>query len=151
MILTIPQLDDIRRSMVGRIVATTGAFDLLHYGHVWFLESARCLGDTLIVGVNGDESVRQLKGDGRPFNIAIHRAGVLHGLLSVDHVCIFEGVRCPDFLAAARPHIYVKGGDYDLGKLDESERAALGNADIRFLPLTPGLSTTAIAQRIAAK
>ena len=104
---------------------TNGCFDLLHVGHVRYLRDARKLGDALAVGLNGDESVRALKGKGRPLNNEQDRAEVLAALSSVDYVAIFPEMRATRFLEMARPALYVKGGDYTSDTLDAEERAAL--------------------------
>ena len=103
-----------------KLVATNGCFDLLHLGHVRYLEAARARGDILIVGVNGDQSVRQLKGPGRPLNDERTRAEVLAALECVDVVTIFPEVRATRFIEAVRPAIYVKGGDYSSETLNTS-------------------------------
>ena len=127
-----------------KLVLTNGCFDLLHVGHVRYLTLARSLGDFLAVAVNGDDSVRALKGAGRPINRAEDRAEVLAALGCVDFVTIFPTVRATEVIAAVRPAIYVKGGDYTAETLDAEEDAALreAGADIQILPLTPGKSTT---------
>src|SRR4051794_21700318 len=94
-----------------KLVATNGCFDILHLGHVTYLETARNRGDALLVGINADASVRELKGAGRPVNSETDRAAVLAALESIDGVCIFNDKRATRFLAAAQPDIYVKGGD----------------------------------------
>ncbi len=128
-----------------RLVFTNGCFDLLHVGHVRYLQEARVLGDALLVAVNGDESVRALKGPTRPINAAEDRAEVLAALACVDFVTIFHTPRVTEVIRAVRPHIYAKGGDYTVESLDPGERAALeeAGAEIRILPLVPGKSTTA--------
>jgi rfaE bifunctional protein nucleotidyltransferase chain/domain len=135
-----------------RLVFTNGCFDLLHVGHVRYLQAARRLGDALAIGVNGDASVRELKGPGRPLNSADERAELLAALACVDFVTIFESKRADQLLAAVRPHIYVKGGDYRLETLDADERAALQAAGTRieFAPLIPGRSTTALIHAMNA-
>src|SRR5262245_18327359 len=100
-----------------QLVVTNGCFDLLHLGHVTYLETARNLGDALLIGVNGDDAVRQLKGDSRPVNSEADRAAVLAALDSVNGVCIFAEKTATRFLAAAQPDVYVKGGDYTLETL----------------------------------
>src|SRR5882757_7195103 len=95
-----------------RIVTTNGCFDLLHVGHVRYLRAARALGDALAVGLNGDQSVRELKGANRPINNEIDRAEILAALEDVDFVAIFPEVRATQFLEMVAPTIYVKGGDY---------------------------------------
>src|SRR5262245_20314585 len=108
-----------------RIVATNGCFDLLHAGHVRYLRAARALGDLLIVGLNGDGSVHELKGTGRPITAEHDRADILAALECVDLVTIFPQIRATKFLAAVRPAVYVKGGDYTSETLDEEERVIL--------------------------
>jgi len=129
-----------------RLVFTNGCFDLLHVGHVRYLQAARALGEALVVAVNGDASVRALKGATRPINGEEDRAEVLAALGCVDYVVIFHAERVTELVHAVRPHIYAKGGDYTVERLDAEERLALGEvgADIRILPLVPGKSTTAL-------
>ncbi len=127
-----------------RLVFTNGCFDLLHVGHVRYLQAARGLGDALAIGLNADQSVRVLKGPGRPINPADDRAEVLAALACVDYVTIFNEPRAPRLLAVVRPHVYVKGGDYQLETLDIEERNVLQSlgAQIEFVSLVPGRSTT---------
>jgi rfaE bifunctional protein nucleotidyltransferase chain/domain len=134
-----------------RLVVTNGCFDLLHAGHVAYLEQARACGDALLVGLNGDASVRELKGPDRPVNAESDRAAVLAALESVSGVCIFTERRATRFLAAAQPDIYVKGGDYTLETLDADERRAVEGAggQIVLIPMVPGKSTTALLNKIA--
>lgn len=138
------------RRQGARVVVTNGCFDLLHYGHVRYLQQARQLGDVLIVGLNGDRSVRQLKGPGRPLVPARYRAAVLAALRCVDAVVIFPQKRAKRFLAAAAPDIYVKAGDYTRASLDAAERRLLERlgAEIRIVPFVPGFSTTGLIERI---
>ena len=133
-----------------RLVLTNGCFDLLHVGHVRYLQQAAELGDVLVVAVNGDESVEALKGPGRPLNSAEDRAEVLAALECVDFVTIFPGLRATQVIEAVRPAIYVKGGDYTLESLDPEEVAALkgAGAEIRTLPLVPGKSTSRLIERM---
>lgn len=135
-----------------RLVVTNGCFDLLHLGHITYLEQARNLGDLLLVGVNSDAAVRGLKGEGRPLNSETDRASVLAALEAVNAVCIFPDVRAANFLAAAEPDIYVKGGDYTLETLDQQERRTVENAGgkIALIPFVPGKSTTALINKISA-
>src|SRR6476469_6665725 len=127
-IITLPELarraGEIRQAGK-RLVLTNGCFDLLHVGHVRYLEEARGLGDFLIVAVNGDESVRALKGAGRPLNSEEDRAEILAALECVDFVTIFPERRATAVIEALRPAIYVKGGDYTLDSLNPEEVAAL--------------------------
>ena len=133
-----------------RLVFTNGCFDLLHAGHVRYLQQARRLGDALVVGLNSDRSVRELKGEGRPINTQDDRAEVLAALGCVDYVVIFDGKRATDLLRVVRPHVYAKGGDYTPDSLDAGERAALeaAGSEIRILPLVPGRSTSATLERL---
>ncbi len=134
-----------------KLVVTNGCFDILHLGHVSYLESARNLGDALLVGINGDAAARQLKGPGRPVNSEADRAAVLAALASVDGVCIFADKTAIKFLSAAKPDIYVKGGDYTLDTLNQKERRLVESAGgkIVILPLVPGKSTTALLKKIS--
>ncbi len=136
-----------------RLVFTNGCFDILHAGHVRYLRQARELGDALAVGLNGDGSVRALKGPGRPVNGEADRAEVLAALECVDYVTIFPGERITALARAVRPHVYAKGGDYTVESLNPEEAAALreGGSEIRILPLVPGRSTTAILKRSAVR
>ena len=133
-----------------RLVFTNGCFDVLHVGHVRYLERARALGDALLVAINGDESVRSLKGQGRPLNDESERAELVAALESVDHVVIFPEVRATAVLEKVRPAIYVKGGDYTPATLDSEERAALerGGAEIRIVPFESGYSTSALVEKL---
>ena len=133
-----------------RLVFTNGCFDLLHVGHVRYLQAARALGDALAVGLNADQSVRALKGPGRPLNPADDRAEVLAALACVDYVTIFPEPRATHLLAQVRPHIYVKGGDYQLETLNPEEYAVLQavGAHIEFVPMVPGRSTTRTIERM---
>lgn len=133
-----------------KIVATNGCFDLLHVGHVRYLKAARALGDVLIVGINSDESVRGLKGPGRPLNSETDRAEVLAALESVDLVTVFPEARATKFLELAAPHLYVKGGDYKKETLNAEERHALEKigAKIDIVPLEKGYSTTELIERL---
>ena len=134
-----------------RVVFTNGCFDLLHVGHVRYLQAARALGEALIVAVNGDASVRALKGPMRPVNSEQDRAEVLAALACVDYVVIFDIERVTDIVHALRPQVYAKGGDYTVEQLNAEERWALGEvgADIHILPLVPGKSTTAMLAKAA--
>ena len=140
------------RSEGKRIVVTNGCFDILHVGHVRYLAAAKALGDVLIVGLNGDESVRKLKGPGRPVNREQDRAEVLAAVESVDYVVIFPEARATNFLAAARPAIYVKGGDYTPETLEAAERGVLekNGAKIEIIPFERGYSTSELLEKIKA-
>ncbi|HET6409333.1 MAG TPA: adenylyltransferase/cytidyltransferase family protein [Chthoniobacteraceae bacterium] len=150
---TADELASIRDAMQAegrRLVLTNGCFDLLHVGHVRYLQWARDLGDALVIAVNSDASVRTLKGPSRPINTEGDRAEVLAALGSVDFVTTFSSPRVTEVIEAIRPHIYAKGGDYTIETLDAGERAALEAAgtEIRILPLVPGKSTTGIVNKL---
>ncbi|MDD5139097.1 MAG: D-glycero-beta-D-manno-heptose 1-phosphate adenylyltransferase [Verrucomicrobiales bacterium] len=134
-----------------KLVVTNGCFDILHLGHVTYLENARNFGDTLLIGVNSDAAVRGLKGAGRPVNSESDRAAILAALASVDGVCIFTDTTATKFLAAAQPDIYVKGGDYTLDTLNQDERRAVeqSGGKIILVPFVPGKSTTALLEKIS--
>ena len=132
-----------------KLVFTNGCFDLLHVGHVRYLQDARALGDALLVAVNGDASVRALKGPARPVNPEEDRAEVLAALECVDHVLVFHEERVTELVREIEPHVYAKGGDYTIESLNQEEVAALrqAGAEIRILPLVPGKSTTGIIEK----
>lgn len=133
-----------------KLVFTNGCFDLLHAGHVRYLEQARALGDALVVALNSDQSVRTLKGPDRPLNSENDRAEVLAALRAVDAVVVFHDERATALIEAIRPHVYAKGGDYTVNSLNREERTALENAgtEIRILPLVPGKSTTSTINKM---
>jgi len=146
----LPAWREEQRQRGKKVVATNGCFDLLHVGHVRFLQEAKALGNVLIVGVNGDASVRELKGEGRPVNGEADRAEVVAGLGCVDAVIIFPEKRATRFLESVNPDLYVKGGDYQTDQLDKDELDAVnkGGGRVQVLDLTPGRSTTAVLQKL---
>jgi len=133
-----------------KLVATNGCFDLLHVGHVRYLQAARRLGDVLVVGLNGDRSVRELKGNGRPVNNEGDRAETLAALGCIDFVTIFPETRATRFILAAQPAIYAKGGDYTSETLNADERTALQmvGAEIRIIPFEKGYSTSLLLEKL---
>lgn len=135
-----------------RVVLTNGVFDLLHTGHLFYLQQARALGDALLIALNADASVRVLKGPTRPVQDETQRAYALGALACVDGVVVFREPRLTAEIRALRPDVYCKAGDYTLEKLNAEERAALESvgAEIRFMPFLPGFSTTALIARIKA-
>jgi rfaE bifunctional protein nucleotidyltransferase chain/domain len=153
-IVSLAQAPEFRRRLRAegrRVVATNGCFDLLHVGHLRYLEQARALGDFLWIGLNGDASVRDLKGPGRPLVPEDERAELLAAWRIVDAVTIFPDVRATEFLRAVEPDIYVKGGDYTPESLDPGEAAVLRacGARIEIVSLVPGHSTTSLVQKMA--
>lgn len=133
-----------------KLVVTNGCFDLLHVGHVRYLQAARALGDALAVGVNGDASVRALKGESRPLNSEHDRAEVLAALECVDYVAVFPEVRATRLLEEVRPAVYVKGGDYTPETLHAEERQVLEQiaAQIEIIPFQQGYSTSGLIERM---
>ena len=129
-----------------KLAVTNGCFDILHRGHAEYLQSARNTADALLVLVNADASIRQLKGPTRPICKELDRAFLLACLEFIDAVVIFDSQRCNKELAALAPDVYVKGGDYTVEKLDPSERGVLMDcgAEFQFIPFVPGYSTTAV-------
>ena len=132
------------RQAGARIVFTNGCFDILHRGHATYLQAARALGDTLIVGVNSDASVRRLKGEGRPINREEDRAYLLASLSAVDYVTIFGEDTPYELLQQIRPDVLVKGGDYRLEEVVGREFAQ----EVRLIDFVDGYSTTKIIQRM---
>jgi rfaE bifunctional protein nucleotidyltransferase chain/domain len=149
-IIPITQLDSWREKQTKKIVATNGCFDILHIGHLRYLTQAKKLGDILVIGLNGDTSVHTLKGEGRPINNESDRAELLASLQIVDIVTIFSEPKATNFLNLAKPHIYVKGGDYTEDKLDKDEANAIkkNGGTIKILPLTKEKSTTNLIEKI---
>ena len=133
-----------------KLVVTNGCFDLLHLGHVTYLEQARRQGDALLVGVTSDAGVRALKGAGRPLNSAEDRAAVLAALQSVDAVHVFPELDARAFLKSIQPEVYVKGGDYTLETINQDERRLLEGMGVKIvlLPVVPGKSTSGLLERI---
>ena len=134
-----------------RLVVTNGCFDILHLGHVTYLEAARQQGDLLLVGINSDASVCELKGPGRPMNSEMDRASIVAALGCVGAVCIFEQRSALEFLIAAEPDIWIKGGDYTINSVNQDERRAVEKAGgkVVILPLVPGKSTTMLLEKIS--
>ena len=132
------------------LTVTNGCFDLIHRGHASYLHEAAALGDELLVLINSDASVRELKGNLRPLISEKDRAYMLGALASVDKVVIFNSQRCDRELDAIAPDIYTKAGDYTLEKLDPVERAVLEkhHTKIVFMPFVQGFSTTGIVEKI---
>ena len=133
-----------------KLIATNGCFDLLHVGHVRYLQAAGALGDGLVVGLNGDRSVGELKGIGRPINNERDRAEVLAALECIDLITIFPEIRATQFISASMPAVYVKGGDYSSETLNAEERAMLQKigAEIRIIPFEKGYSTSLLLEKL---
>jgi rfaE bifunctional protein nucleotidyltransferase chain/domain len=135
-----------------RVVFTNGCFDLLHPGHIAYLEQARSLGEALVVGLNTDDSARRLgKGAGRPFNPEADRARVLAALACVDRVVLFDEDTPLELITALQPDILVKGGDYKLEEIVGREVVEARGGRVLALPFVPGYSTSALLARICAR
>ena len=132
------------------LVLTNGCFDLLHPGHISYLAEAAGLGDELWIGINGDESVRSLKGPSRPVLGERERTYALKSLRSVSEVFVFPNPRLTDEIRLLRPEVYAKAGDYTLESLNPEERGALeeNGTAIHFLPFLEGFSTTELIRKI---
>jgi len=137
-----------RRAAGARIVFTNGCFDLLHPGHVRYLASARALGDVLVVGLNGDASVRRLKGPGRPILLLDERAEVLAGLAAVDHLIAFDEDTPRALIAALGPDVLVKGADWAEDEIAGREETLARGGRVERIPLVPGVSTSELIRRI---
>jgi rfaE bifunctional protein nucleotidyltransferase chain/domain len=131
-----------------RVVFTNGCFDLLHPGHIHSLESARSLGDALIVGINSDASIRQLKGPGRPVLSELERAEILASLESVDAVVIFDEPTPQRVIAALLPDVLVKGGDWPDDKIVGREEVEAAGGKVVRAEIVQGYSTTDILKKI---
>jgi rfaE bifunctional protein nucleotidyltransferase chain/domain len=137
-----------REKRNGRVVFTNGCFDLLHPGHIRSLEMARELGDVLIVGLNSDASVRQLKGEGRPVIPESERAEILSALESVDAVVIFDDLTPREVISRLFPDVLVKGGDWPGDQIVGREEVEAAGGHVVSIPVVPGYSTSAILRKI---
>jgi rfaE bifunctional protein nucleotidyltransferase chain/domain len=131
-----------------RLVFTNGVFDLVHVGHVRYLAQARALGDALVVAINSDRTVRELKGDGRPIIDENERAEILAALRQVTYVVLFDDVSPRELIAALLPDVLVKGGDYGLDEIHGREEVEAAGGKVVSLPFIEGASTTAIIQKM---
>lgn len=134
-----------------RLVFTNGCFDVLHVGHVRYLTAARALGDALIVAINSDRTVRELKGRGRPVISEAERAEMLAALRVVDYVTVFDQVSPRALIASVLPDVLVKGGDYALEEIHGREEVEAAGGSVVSLPFVEGASTTAIIERMKAE
>lgn len=140
------------RSYGLRVVMTCGCFDLLHGGHVHYLEQARHLGELLVVALNSDESMRRIKTRREPVHGQAARASLLAALEAVDMVVVFDADAPIETIRAIRPHVWVKGGDYTIDSINQEERRACeeGGGVAHVIPTAEGTSTTQIIERIQA-
>jgi D-beta-D-heptose 7-phosphate kinase/D-beta-D-heptose 1-phosphate adenosyltransferase len=130
------------------LVFTNGVFDLLHVGHLRYLAAARALGDALVVAVNSDRSVRELKGEGRPIMPETERAEILAALRQVDYVTVFDDVSPRSLIAGLLPDVLVKGGDYELDEIHGREEVEAAGGRVVSLPFVAGASTSKIIERM---
>ena len=144
-------ISNVLRVAGDEIVFTNGCFDILHAGHVRYLNAAKGYGDILIVGLNSDESIRRLKGASRPINNQEDRAEVLLGLKAVNHVIFFDEPTAENLIREIKPEIYVKGSDYTLKTLPEAKIVQSYGGRVEFINLLAGRSTTNIIGKILAE
>ena len=134
-----------------RLVFTNGVFDLLHVGHVRYLAQARELGDALVVAINSDRSVRELKGPDRPVFDENERAEILAALRDVDYVVIFDDISPRALIGKLLPDVLVKGGDYQIDEIHGREEVEAAGGKVIPLPFVPGASTTSLLERMKKK
>ena len=134
-----------------RLVFTNGVFDLLHVGHVRYLSEARALGDALVVAINSDRAVRDLKGSDRPVFDQAERAEILAALRQVDYVVVFDDVSPRSLIAQLLPDILVKGGDYQLDQIHGREEVEAAGGKVISLPFVDGASTSGLIERMQKK
>lgn len=150
-IVTLKELIEVVKQNKGqgkKIVSTSGCFDILHAGHVEYLEAAKNMGDILIVMLNSDKSVHGLKGANRPIVNEVDRALVLSGLQAVDYVCLFDELTPCDMIRQIQPDIVVKGGDYAGKHIPEMDTVAVYGGKVEYVLLVEGHSTTDIVKKI---
>lgn len=131
-----------------RLVFTNGCFDILHVGHVRYLQAARREGDVLLVAINSDSSVRELKGRARPIMSQEERAEMLAALVMVDYVTVFDALSPRALISALLPDVLVKGGDYSLDEIHGREEVEAAGGRVLSLPFIEGASTTSIIERV---
>ena len=131
-----------------RLVFTNGVFDLVHVGHVRYLAQARALGDALVVAINSDRAVRELKGPDRPVFDQDERAEILAALRVVDYVIVFDDVSPRSLIAELLPDVLVKGGDYDLDQIHGREEVEAAGGKAISLPFVEGASTTSLINKM---
>ena len=136
------------RAVGKRLVFTNGVFDLLHVGHVRYLAHARALGDALLVAINSDRTVRELKGDDRPVFDQAERAEILAALRCVDYVTVFDNISPRSLITELLPDVLVKGGDYQLDQIHGREEVEAAGGKVISLPFVEGASTTQLIERM---
>jgi D-beta-D-heptose 7-phosphate kinase/D-beta-D-heptose 1-phosphate adenosyltransferase len=136
------------RASAKKLVFTNGCFDILHVGHVRYLQSARELGDALLVAINSDRSVRELKGAGRPIMNEQERAEMLAALSAVDYVTVFDDISPRALISEVLPDVLVKGGDYQLDEIHGREEVEAAGGRVLSLPFIEGASTSSIVEKV---
>jgi len=131
-----------------KLVFTNGVFDILHVGHIRYLEQARALGDSLLVAVNSDRTVRELKGEGRPLTCEAERVEILAALRAVSYVTIFDDVSPRSLIRQVLPDVLVKGGDYALDEIHGREEVEAAGGKVVALPYIEGASTSTMIERM---
>jgi rfaE bifunctional protein nucleotidyltransferase chain/domain len=131
-----------------RVVLTNGCFDILHVGHLRTFKEAKAQGDILVVGLNSDQSIKSLKGDTRPIISQNERLELLAALEPIDFVTVFDEATAVKLIELVQPHVYIKGGDYNLNNLPEKEVLIRLKVEVIFIPLVSGISTTELIKRI---
>lgn len=131
-----------------KVVFTNGCFDLLHPGHIHYLEKAKSFGDILIVGLNSDESIKRLKGVNRPINNVEFRVQMLAGLSSVDFIIIFESNTPLELITSIKPDVLIKGGDYTIDKIVGANETQKNGGAVMIIPFLKGYSSTSIIEKI---
>jgi D-beta-D-heptose 7-phosphate kinase/D-beta-D-heptose 1-phosphate adenosyltransferase len=139
------------RDSGARLVFTNGVFDLLHVGHVRYLAQARALGDALVVAINSDRSVRELKGPDRPVFDQAERAEILAALRLVDYVVVFDDISPRSLITQLLPDVLVKGGDYQLDQIHGREEVEAAGGKVISLPFVDGASTSKLIERMKKK
>jgi D-beta-D-heptose 7-phosphate kinase/D-beta-D-heptose 1-phosphate adenosyltransferase len=145
------KLVSLAKSTGKTVVFTNGCFDLIHGGHIEFLQKAKSLGDLLVIGLNSDHSVRSLKGDGRPIKSETERANILSALKYVDYITIFDEETPEHLIGEIRPDILVKGDDYNIDEVVGREIVEGYGARVELIPIVKGLSTTNTVDQILEK
>ena len=144
----IAEFCEILRAGGQKVVFTNGCFDILHAGHVRYLQRARSFGDCLVLGLNRDSSVRGLKGSSRPVNSELERAEVVGALGCVDYVVIFNEATAEELIKLVRPDVYVKGGDYTIDTLPEGKIVLGYGGRVEFVNMVEGCSTSNVIAKI---
>jgi D-beta-D-heptose 7-phosphate kinase/D-beta-D-heptose 1-phosphate adenosyltransferase len=147
--MSLPDAEAWRAAQQGTVVFTNGVFDLLHPGHIDILSAARAEGDSLVVGINSDDSVRRLKGPSRPIRAERDRAYVVAALECVDCVVIFGEDTPLELIVALKPDVIAKGGDYNEGSVVGAGEVKSWKGRVVIVPLTPGHSTTSIIEKLS--